>query len=80
MIKRAFLLNLDSDRISGDQIATIIAETESVFNSRPQTHASNEIADDLPLTSHHFQMGHSFVYDLAEAFYEAVTNRLSSMS
>ena len=79
-IKRAFLLILGSDRLSGDQIATIIAETDSVFNSRPQTHASNEIDDDLTLTSHHFQMGHFFVYDLAEAFYEAVSNRLSSMS
>ena len=37
MIIQAFLLNLDSDRLSRDLFATIAAETEAILNSRPLT-------------------------------------------
>ena len=80
MIKRAFLLNLGSDRLSRDLFATIVAETEAILNSRPLTHVSSELDDDLPLTPNHFLMGRPFVYAPAAAFYETSTSKLSNKS
>ena len=57
MIKRAFLLNLGSDRLSRDLFVSIVAETEAMLNSRPITHISCDLDDDLPLTPNHFLLG-----------------------
>ena len=80
LIKRAFLLNLRSDRLSRDLFATIVAETEAILNSRPLTHVSSDLDDDLPLTPNHFLMGLPFVYAPAAAFYEASKSKLSNKS
>ena len=80
MIKRAFLLNLGSDRLSRDLFATIVAETESILNSRPLTHVSSELDDDLLLTRNHFLMGRPLVYAPAAAFYVAATRKRSNKS
>ena len=80
MMKPAFLLNLGSDRLSRDLYATIVAETEAILNSRPLTHVSSDLDDDLPLIPNHFLMGHPFVYAPAAAFYEASTSKLSNKS
>ena len=80
MIKRAFLLNLGSDRLSRDQFATIVAETEAILNSRPLTHVSSDLDDDLRLTPNLFLRGPPFVYAPAAAFYEASTSKLSKKS
>ena len=80
LIKRAFLLNFGSDRLSRDLFATIVAETEAILNSRPLTHVSSYLDDDLPLTPNHFLMGRPFVYAPAAAFYEASKSKLSNKS
>ena len=80
IIKRAFSLNLGSDRLSRDVFATIAAESESILISRPLTHVSSELDDDLSLTPNHFLMGRPFVYAPAAAFYEASTCKLSNKS
>ena len=80
MIKRAFLLNLGSDRLSRDLFANIVAETEAIINSRPLTHVNSDLDDDLPLTPNHFLMGRPFVCAPAAVFYEASTSKLSNKS
>ena len=78
MIKRVFLLNVSSARLSRDLFITIVAETEGLLNERPLTHVNSDIADDLPLTPNHFLLGRPFVYTPSAAFSDQPTSRLSA--
>ena len=80
MIKRVFLLNLGSARLSRDLFITIVAETEGILNGRPLTHVNSDIADDLPLTPNHFVLGRPFVYTPSAAFSDQPTSKLSVKS
>ena len=78
MIKRVFLLNLGSARLSRDLFITIVAETERLLNGRPLTHVNSDIADDLTLTPNHFHLGRSFVFTPSAAFSDQPTSKLSA--
>ena len=74
------ILNLVSDRLSRDLFATIVAETETILNSRPLTHVSSDLDGNLLLAPNHFLMGRPFVYAPATVFYEEYTSKLSNKS
>ena len=55
LIKREFLLIISGNRLSRDLIATEnVDETEAIIDSRPLSHVSNDIDDNLPLLANHF--------------------------
>lgn len=52
--KRTILIILGSRRLTLDCFATIIAETESILNSRPLTNVADQPENEEPLTPNHF--------------------------
>ena len=79
IIKRVFLLNLGSDRLSRDLFSTIVVECQGLIKSRPLIHVSCDINDILPIT--HFLLGSPFIYAPAASFCDqSNSNKLSSKS
>ena len=77
MLKRASSLTFSTDRLYGDVFAPSETEAAPVLISRPITHVSKDIDEDLSLTSKPLLIGQQFVLTPASAFDRVSTHKLS---
>ncbi|XP_028416832.1 uncharacterized protein LOC114541039 [Dendronephthya gigantea] len=56
--KRAIQAVVGKQTLTDEVLLTVMAEVESLLNSRPLTHVSTHLSDDEALTPNHFLLGH----------------------